>query len=351
MLSATAHASDYRYYQEEFRIPTFGGARGLEAVIVRPGEPGRYPLVLISHGSARTPDERRQITPLRFLPQAREFARRGWAAVAVLRKGYGDSDDTPNYHESCDRPNHLAVARVAAHEMRATIAYLAARQDIDRSKVLAVGHSVGGLFSLALAADPPPGLVGVINFAGGRGGRGGGEFCGQDQLVEAMRTFGRDTHVPTLWVYVDNDRLFPSSIARRWHTAFVGAGGKADFVRVPSFGSDGHDFFGSVLSNDLWTKYVDEFLARHSLQQRRTLLPSSVPSVPAPRELTAGGQRLFLAYRTAAPHKALAISTNGKFSWESGRRTIGEAKAAALARCAKMAPACRIAVVDDELAR
>jgi predicted acyl esterase len=58
---------------------------------VRADEPGRHPLVLINHGSPRADSERPTMTPLELLPQANEFARRGFAAAIAIRRGYGDS--------------------------------------------------------------------------------------------------------------------------------------------------------------------------------------------------------------------------------------------------------------------
>src|SRR6185295_223702 len=84
------HAQDF--VRQELRIPTeLAGRGGLEALLVRPNGPGRYPLALISHGSPRVAADRREMTPLGFVPHATEFARHGWAAAVVLRRGFGDS--------------------------------------------------------------------------------------------------------------------------------------------------------------------------------------------------------------------------------------------------------------------
>jgi hypothetical protein len=88
------------FLQEELRIPfALAGPRCLEALLVRPNEPGRYPLALIAHGSPRSVEAHPKMTPSAMLPQAIEFARRGWAAVVVMRRGYGDSggDWTDSY--------------------------------------------------------------------------------------------------------------------------------------------------------------------------------------------------------------------------------------------------------------
>jgi hypothetical protein len=53
------------------------GPRGLEALLVRTDEPGRHPLVLLSHGSPRVAAERPAMSPNQPLPEAIEFSRRG----------------------------------------------------------------------------------------------------------------------------------------------------------------------------------------------------------------------------------------------------------------------------------
>jgi poly(3-hydroxybutyrate) depolymerase len=60
----TALGDDPLFVREMLRIPAPGaGARGLEAMLVRPAEAGRYPLVLINHGSPRSAADRRNMTP------------------------------------------------------------------------------------------------------------------------------------------------------------------------------------------------------------------------------------------------------------------------------------------------
>ena len=85
----------------ELRIPTSeSGDQGLEAVMVRPNDNTPHPLALMTHGSPRDAAERSESTPLRFIPQAREFARRGWTVVIVMRRGFGDSGGS--YVENAD---------------------------------------------------------------------------------------------------------------------------------------------------------------------------------------------------------------------------------------------------------
>ena len=122
------------------------GSKGLEAVLVRPAAAGKYPLVLINHGSPRMIADRPGMTPFASLPQIMEFARRGFAVAAVMRRGFGDSGG--GFAEtagSCQNPDYLASGRSAAKDLRAAIEHLSGRPDIDATRIISVGQSAGGL--------------------------------------------------------------------------------------------------------------------------------------------------------------------------------------------------------------
>ena len=82
------------------------------------------------------------------------------------------------------------------------------RTDVSTNGMIAVGVSAGGFASLALTADPPPGLAAAINFAGGRGSRADNDVCDEDALVRAFATLGKTSRIPTLWIYAQNDKFF-----------------------------------------------------------------------------------------------------------------------------------------------
>src|SRR5262249_20983482 len=138
-----------------------------------------------------------------------EFARRGFAALIVMRRGYGDSGE--NYAESsgsCGQRDYLRVAMISAEDLRAAIEAMRKRSDVTTQGMIAIGQSAGGFASVALATNPPPGLAAVINFAGGRGSRGDNDVCDQDSLVAAYGAMGRSARMPMLWVYSENDLYF-----------------------------------------------------------------------------------------------------------------------------------------------
>jgi len=334
--------------REELRIPMSGaGSRGLEAILIKPGATGRYPLVLLAHGSPREPSQRRKMSPTALLPQATEFARRGFAAAIVMRRGYGDSGG--EFAESlgpCDDPDYIKAGNASAADLRAAIAHLAMRADIDKSRIMSVGQSAGGLATVALTADPPTGLVAAINFAGGRGSRADDEVCREGRLVEAMRSFGQRSRVPMLWIYAENDRYFGPALARRMRDAFADAGGRLQFVQAPPFGRDGHALFSSGIA--LWMPTVDKFLQTQRLVQRDHPAPAPArPAIKPPDNLSASGRAGFEQYLAAPPHKAFAVSPKGSWGWRSGRRSVQDARDAALEACGKHAGDCRIVAVDE----
>jgi dienelactone hydrolase len=344
----TGAADAQTYVREELRIPAPGtGPRGLEAILLRPDLPGPLPLALINHGSPRKPEDRPGMTPHRLLPQALEFARRGWAAAIVMRRGYGNSDGA--YAEtsgSCSNPDYLAVARASTADLRAAITHLRKRSDIDPSRLLSVGVSAGGFATVALTAEPPVGLVAGINFAGGRGSPRDDVVCGENNLVAAFASLGKRSRVPMLWIYSENDRYFGPALAQRFKDSFVAGGGKVDFVKAPPFGKDGHSLFAGGIPE--WTPHVDEFLRRHRLTLLENPLPypRRAPIAPPP-QLSEGGRKAFEQFLAASPHRAFAVSTKGSYAWRSGFRTTDEASKAALARCTELAADCKVVVVDD----
>src|ERR1700744_638112 len=67
------------------------GPLQLEAIVVRPDDGQPHPLAVINHGSPRDAEDRPKMSPYGRWAEAVAFARRGWVAVAFLRRGYGRS--------------------------------------------------------------------------------------------------------------------------------------------------------------------------------------------------------------------------------------------------------------------
>jgi dienelactone hydrolase len=345
LLSGSAEAQSFK--REELRVPAPGaGKQGLQVLLVKPDLPGRLPLAVITHGSPLKAEERKTTSPLHFLPQATEFARYGWAVAIVVRRGFGDSGgEYVRSPGTCEQPNFEVSATANAGDIYASIEHLRKRSDIDGSRVVAVGQSTGGLAVVALTANPPPGLLAAINFAGGVFASRKGIPCvrSEDRLVEAFRAYGKRSRTPMLWVYSENDSLFRPTLVQRFKEVFSAGGGKAELINAPAFGSDGHILFSSV-GTPVWLPYVNRFL------EAQNLLPLISSEIVPPRQLTPAGRKSFDDFLRRPLHRAFAVSPNGSYGWRAGHSTVEEASKLALEGCAKHASDCAIAVVDDKAA-
>ncbi len=340
----------------ELRIPTKeSGDRGLEAVMVRPNDDAPHPLALMTHGTPRAAAERPASTPLRLVPQAREFARRGWTVVIVMRRGFGDSGGlyAEDARECSLSPDPAGATQEAVKDLRGAAAYLATLPEVDPTRMIAIGLSTGGMAMMGLAADPPPGLKAAINFAGGRGSDAPDHVCNPDVLIRAVGDLGRRARVPMLWVYAANDHFFGPQLAQQLYLAFADNGGNVRFVPTGPFGADGHELF-SWQGAYIWTPIVDDYLLGQNLTLRDAPLPAPPPATAPPSRLGAEGRRQFAGYLLSAPHKAFATSQTGAFGFSYGWRSIADAKARALENCSRYTSGdipCTIAAIDDEKAQ
>jgi dienelactone hydrolase len=346
-LQPAAYAADY--YTEDLRLPmAAAGPRGLEAFLMRPAGNGKYPLALISHGTPRSFEDRADMTARGYRDIAIEFARRGFAALVVLRRGYGTSPGgRVDGYGSCDHPDYRAALAVSVADLQAAITAMKTRSDVATDGMIAVGHSAGGLATVGLAAQAPAGLAAAISFAGGRGSLSSGEICGERTMIDIFRQMGTTSRIPMLWVYAKNDRFFWPELAHRFRDAFIAGGGKVTFIDAPAFGSDGHYLF-STDSASAWTPHVDGFLRAERLMPAAA--SSAATALPVPPQLKDNGQEAFAQYMNHALHKAFAVAPDGTYGWRSKQATTDEASREALAACAQYSSRCRLYAVDDALA-
>jgi dienelactone hydrolase len=337
---------------EPLAIPaTFPGLFGagsvtLEAMVLRPADDAPHPLALINHGTPRDAHDRVKTSPGQMWPQAMEFARRGWTAVILVRRGYGQSGGLPSDdYGSCDRPDYITAGQNSAADLAAAIAFLARQPYVDSSRIISVGVSAGAFATVALASNPPLGLKAGISFAAGRGSQSPDRVCNEDKLIDAFRYFGQRSRIPMLWVYAENDHFFGPQVAKRAVEAFTGSGGQVTFVAAPAFGQDGHHLF-SAAGIPLWTPIVDRFLAAQGLVLRERPIDVPVAEVPPPLGLAGGGIEEFKKYLAAGPNKAFA-NAGSHYGWVSGRRSEDAARADALANCARSATGCAVVNVND----
>ncbi len=195
---------------------------------------------------------------MRYEAQARAFAAMGFIVVVPTRRGYGDSEGAwAEDYGPCSSPDYYGAGLESSRDIAATIAAAKALPGADANRIVLVGQSAGGWGSIAASTLDIPGVRAVVNFAGGRGSQSVDSVCNEGELVRATGRYGRASKVPQLWLYSANYHYFNPAIARRMHAAFVAAGGKADLVEAPAWGSDGHLYFRNVAD---WAPRVRAFL-------------------------------------------------------------------------------------------
>jgi dienelactone hydrolase len=337
------------YVEQEVLIPWVKAApNGLDALLVYADLPGKHPLAVITHGTSRKPEERSQVTAWQELPQALWFARRGWIALVVVRRGYGVSGGEPDTRMGqCPRTDYQGAGEHSAEDLRIAIDYARRLPQVDDTRILALGVSTGGFATVALTAKAPSGLMAAINFAGGRGSRGNHDVCNPGDLVHAYRTFGKRSRTPMLWIYAQNDKYFWPELAQEFEAAFRSQGGQDQLVLAPPIGEDGHSLFRHVTA---WSPTVDAFLKAQNLTPLAELLPEiKPPSVTAPAGLSEQELHAFEGYLLLGPHKAFALSEHS-FGQSVAQMTVDAARNKALENCKRLARKddhCKVAFVDD----
>ena len=257
-------------------IPLPGAARtggAMVAELFRPGGAGPFPVVVFSHGRAPSVAARGTLRHGASEPQLRYWLARGAAVIAPIRPGYGATGGADaeasglriDAQGRCvGRADFRKTAEAASAAVLATVAWLRGEAWADNRLVLLVGQSVGGLATVAAAAQHPAGVVGYINFAGGTGGNPGhapGHSCDPDQLTGLYAAYGRATTIPNLWVYAENDQYWGATQPATWHAAFAqGSASRTTFVHAPAVpDGDGHGL--SRHGPELWARPVDAFIA------------------------------------------------------------------------------------------
>jgi dienelactone hydrolase len=242
-----------------------GSNYSLAARMFHPAGVGPFPLVVINHGASVNIRDMKALTlDDAYTGAAQWFAAQGYAVVVALRPGVGTSQGP--YLETtrpCARRDYIDEGRTTASVEAAIVQSAAALPGVDPKRIVVVGHSAGGFGATALADQPPPGVLGVISFAGGRGGDGHEHICGgQDRLVQAADVFGRANALPGLWLYAANDHFFPPPVAHAMFQAYrTGSHPKMTFIDLPAFANEGHFVFGQA-DPSVWAEPVSTFLRK-----------------------------------------------------------------------------------------
>ncbi len=328
----------------------------LETTLYKPEGDGPFPLVVINHGKANG-DSRFQA---RYRPAlaARYFLQRGYAVVVPMRQGFSKS--TGSYiGGGC---NVESNGRTQAEDVKAALDYFTAQPWVDKSRILIVGQSHGGWTSLATGTLNYPGVKGIVNFAGGLRQ----ETCTswESVLANAAGAYGKETTLPSLWFYGDNDSYFSPSTWKAMHDKYTASGGKARMVAFGTFGGDSHAMFGARSGARIWQPEVTAFLAEVGLPNqpvaalakygnsnamaapaKTSFAPlEDVAVIPYLKDTGRAGYKTFLDKPVP---RAFAIAPNGAWAWSDGGE---DPLKRALDRCNTNGKgACKLYAVDTDI--
>lgn len=358
---ASADAALPGLIQETLQLPITlpdGSRVKLEAMVIRPDRPERFPLVILVHGTIRATGEAlrsaiAQQSPADLLNPAVAFAQHGYAAISIMRRGFGRSEGqfAEALSGTCADRDYLSVGRIAAEDVTGAVAKLRGEPWVDPDRVLLLGHSTGGFAVTAAAATNPAGVIGILDFAGGHGSAGPDLVCSPDHIVEDAAIFGRTARVPALWVYSENDHYIPVALGRRMFEAYVASGAPAQLQILPPFGVEGHPML-VMGSAELWWLSVESFLSGLHLPTSLVVELHPRAAIAAPTPLSAGCTTYFDHYVKARTDiKAFAWNREGHCtSVTATRRTIEEAKKEAMRECIKAWKECSLYAVGQALA-
>jgi len=344
--------------EQVVRIPADpSGDVTLETTIYRPNGPGPFPMVVFNHGKIPgDPRNQARSDPMSF---AREFVRRGYVVVAPNRRGFAESGGTYE-QDGCDvTRNGLGQAL----DVAATVDYMAKQPYVDARHIAIAGTSHGGLATIAYGTEAARGVRALINFSGGL--RQDACEGWQDNLTAAYSAYGEQARVPSLWLYGDNDSVWPSSLITRMYAAYSDAQGAhlpAATAKLIDFGrykNDAHRLVGDRDGVQVWWPLVEAFLAREGMptavqyQVADPVAPratgyASIDAVGSVPYLDQDGRDGYRNFLKQYPSRAFAVSDSGAWSWAEGG---DNPMAVAIANCEKRSSGdpCRLYAVNDNV--
>jgi len=346
-----------RLIEEKVRIPSANGRTLISATILRPEGEGPYGAVILNHGVSASSRERARESSDLLINAAAVFARRGYAVVMPLRRGFGTTGgEMAEDPGSCSNPDYKRAEANAAEDVMAAYNYARTLPYVDGNRMILAGQSAGGMVSIFTAGTrAPEGLVAVLSFAGGRGGdpeATPGVPCAIEPVARVFDMLGKSVRVPVLFNYAENDLFFSPKVSRGWYERFNANGANAEYVLQPAFGKDGHYLFGDTLGVRYWLPTVEAFLARHNVQfarldstdpERQNLL--AFDRLPNIRSEQCKG--LYRAFLESPGPRAYAVSADGRCGFAGG---LQDAREQAVKQCGNVAKGgCALYAVDDEV--
>lgn len=236
--------------------------QAIKVTVFRDDQRKNAPYLILNHGRPASEADFVKMKRQRYGENSLYFVSLGFVVLVPTRVGYGESGGPDvEYSGRCDSKDYAPVYAAAADQTVAVLKAAANLPYVDPARGVVVGQSFGGMTSIALAARDVPGLAGAVNFAGGGGGNPSERPenpCGSHGLAALYGDYGAASKVPTLWLYSENDRYWGAELPKKWFDGFVGAGGKARFVRLPAYKDNGHGIFSGNPGS--WKRPFEAFL-------------------------------------------------------------------------------------------
>lgn len=189
----------------------------------------RQRLVLLFHGNGEVVSDWDAAAP--------RFTALGYRFAVVEYRGYGQSTGSPHM------PNLIGDARLVYEYVRT----------LDSPSLIVMGRSLGSAAAWEIAANSPPGLLGLVidsgfadvdAFVRRRGFEPSALSVRERELIDPLPKIAR-TRVPTLLLHGEQDRVISIYEAERVHEAFGG-----DACRLARIAMRGHNDIG--LDSGYW---------------------------------------------------------------------------------------------------
>ena len=264
--SVIGYATPQIAWREEvvtYAGPSTFGSNLLEATLLLPEASrfgaGPYPVLVFNHGDVDLGlSAVRYKSRIRDMRVAREFLQLGMAVLMPARRGVGMSGGNIRSGFSTNDADATYKARIQSEDILPALAWLKSRPELDANRLVLSGQSAGGYCTMYLASQNVAGLIGAIDFSGGRNDiKDGNAGYLNPMMVNGFAEFGKTTRVPTLWVFAENDSRYTANTIRASHEAFQAAGGKARLLLSPPIEGDGHHIYHKPA---LWRAAVKSYL-------------------------------------------------------------------------------------------
>jgi len=344
--NAQTPADEFVSEKTFFRTNINGKNVRLEGFIVKRADlTGPLPIALITHGKSANLTDMLALRGSDYGPYARDLARRGYLSVVVIRRGFGQSDGPLPVNVTCDTKTFNDFFSADADDLQGALEIAAKRPDADPQRAIAIGVSAGGAAVMALAARNPKNLRGVINVSGGLQTP---DCPKEDVLVNAFKSYGIASRIPSIWIYAKNDSLFGPALVERMQSAYLDGGGDVKLVMFDKHGNDGHQIFAEAGGRVKWLMEMDAFLTFHDLPSTKR---DRSDELMKQLKLSDRSRNFVDQYLAAPTFKVMVQTPDGQnYMTQFGAATLDLARSAALDNCRtrhKTAEPCKVIMEND----